>query len=272
MDQKNNLKSVIQSFKYNDEKAVAGKRDKISKIKKVSKNQESYEDLQPSLANNLKLLFIGFNPGIQSSIQQHHYAHFTNLFWKLFNEARLLTKTLQSLKIPIEDTIEKDKFLEELVKVIDDGEYTTYVKTVHDFELVKYKIGFTDLVLRCTKSAQELTTSEKLANVPRLIEEFKRSETRLLVFIGKGIWEIVVKYVANDINLRFKITKANFKWGRQEQDNDPDYNLILQRLTEIIGYECNLYVFPNTSGLVTSLKYSEKLQLWNDLGEDVLLS
>jgi len=274
MDRGTNLKSIIHSFKYDDGKTVVKKTDKVSKTTKSTESSKlkDYKDLQPSLDDNLKLLFIGFNPGVQSSIQQHHYAHFTNLFWKLFNESGLLINVLQSLKIPIDDVIKEDPLLKELVKPISDRQYKTFAKPVNDFEIVKYKIGFTDLVLRCTKTAQELTLSEKLENVPRLFREFRESGSAFIVFIGKGIWEIVVKYVTNLLKVKVKLTKDNFQWGKQILGEDNMYNMILEKLYDILGYDHNIYVFPNTSGLVTSLKYDEKLQLWNDLSQQILNS
>lgn len=159
---------------------------KRTKAARESSIQQEYQDLQPSLDDRLKVLFIGFNPGLQSSIQQHHYAHFTNLFWKLFNESKLLINVLQSLNISVGDAIKEDPLLKELIQVDSDDKYKTFVKPVNDFEIVKYKIGFTDLVLRCTKTAQELNLSEKLENVPRLFNEFKQSGSTFIVFVGKG--------------------------------------------------------------------------------------
>lgn len=273
MDRSTNLKSIIHSFKYDDGKKMSRKTDKVSKRTKAapeSSIQKEYQDLQPSLDDSLKVLFIGFNPGVQSSIQQHHYAHFTNLFWKLFNESRLLINVLQSLNISIGDAIKEDPLLKELIKVVSDDKYKTFVKPVNDFEIVKYKIGFTDLVLRCTKTAQELNLSEKLENVPRLFNEFRQSGSTFIVFIGKGIWEIIVKYITNLLNIKIKLTKGNFQWGKQILGEDEPYNMLLKKLNEILGYKHNIYVFPNTSGLVTSLKYDEKLQLWNDLSHEIL--
>lgn len=273
MDRSTDLKSIIHSFKYDDGKKVAKRTDKVSKRTKAAREssiQQEYQDLQPSLDDRLKVLFIGFNPGLQSSIQQHHYAHFTNLFWKLFNESKLLINVLQSLNISVGDAIKEDPLLKELIQVDSDDKYKTFVKPVNDFEIVKYKIGFTDLVLRCTKTAQELNLSEKLENVPRLFNEFKQSGSTFIVFVGKGIWEIIVKYITNLLKIKVKLTKANFQWGKQIIGEDEPYNMILEKLNEILGCKHNIYVFPNTSGLVTSLKYDEKLQLWNDLSHEIL--
>lgn len=261
------LKALIKDFSLKQDPIVKPKvvelktnANKISKpVSSPAKHQTGtgpgYLDLPPSLADNLTVVFIGFNPGIQSSVTQHHYAHFSNLFWKLFNQSRLIFSVLR------DDP--RDAYLREKTK--DD---VSSFAAHDDNELLKYGIGFTDLVLRCTKAVSELTSSEKLENVPRLIEELKTSSPRFIVIVGKGIWETIVRYLNNGKIFKFK----NFKWGEQVIDQDrlqSEYSLLLLKLSKALNYNYSIYVFPNTSGLVTSLKYSEKLQLWNSLVSNI---
>lgn len=271
MDSSKELKKALESYKY---VGTESKSKKVLKINKKPRKQGpavgiKYDDLQPSLGPDLKVIFVGYNPGIQSSIQQHHYAHFTNLFWKLFNQSRILIHVLSSIKLDIDSERKKDSLLESLISLDNEGKYVSGVKPKDDFDLVKYKIGFTDLVLRCTRTAQELTLSEKLHNVPRLLKEFGDTNCSNVVFIGKGIWEIVVRYYLNLLDKNIKLKKDNFQWGIQEAGVDPDYNTLLERLHNDIGNECTIYVFPNTSGLVTSLNYKEKLELWEILASRI---
>lgn len=46
--------------------------------------------LQP----NLKILFVGINPGSRSALLGHHYAGPSNRFWKLLSESRLVSEPL----------------------------------------------------------------------------------------------------------------------------------------------------------------------------------
>ncbi|CUM64270.1 uncharacterized protein PRCAT00001867001 [Priceomyces carsonii] len=272
------LKSIIQSYKHETIHPEVLRNGKISKqgnskvIKSKSKcTSNTYKDLAPSLSNNLTILFIGYNPGIESSLKQHHYAHFTNLFWKLFNQSKLLLQVLEVNNYDLAKYLNSEDLLSKLVTEDQYGELCTNVLPEHDFELVKYNIGFTDLVLRCTRSAEELSLSEKLSNVPRLLEEFKNSSLKYLVFVGKGIWEIVVTYFCKSLGIKkLKLTKTNFIWGIQTKSMDEHYNEVLKELHQTVGHYFTIYVFPNTSGLVTTLKYSEKLKLWTDLSNDIL--
>lgn len=253
-----NLKSLLESFKHEDGvKTRIIKVEKPKKVtrRKVSKDYDGCQDLPPSLAKNLTVLFIGFNPGVESSKVQHHYAHFSNLFWKLFNQAKILGTIIEK------DKIEQDELV---VKLLKNG-----AKPEHDYELAKYNIGFTDLVLRCTKSAQELTMDEKIANVPRLIEELNYSNAKFIVFIGKGIWEIIVKYLTKQVGIKFVLTTKIFKWGLQYSVEDSAYQEILKTLYTSLPSNSRVYVFPNTSGLVTSMNFNQKLQLWQTLADDI---
>lgn len=220
--------SKIKSFRNNTVKVHKPK----AKIKKQS--YEGLKDLQPSIKPGLDLIFIGFNPGIESSRSQHHYAHHTNAFWKLFNEAKILEKSLSHQGQGIDPN---DKLLKSLLK---------QCKAENDLQLVKYNIGFSDLVLRCTRAALELSMAEKLQNVPRLLQEFREAKPKKVAIIGKGIWEVFIKYLQD---------KSPIEYGLQPKS-------IVERLIDI---DIDIYVFPSTSGLVTSMNYQQKLALWHGL-------
>lgn len=263
------LKNVIRSFKCNEESDSVSNINKITKPtsksprskKKHPSNQQpsnqhpsnpTLQDLPPSIKPNILLVFVGFNPGVESSKQQHHYAHFTNLFWKLFNHLNLLRLVLHKQHM----TMNGDKFLNELFN--EDG--TCNAAARHDNDLLDYGIGFTDLVLRCTKAAQELSMKEKIANVPRILSEFDTCQAPFIVIIGKGIWEIIVKYLLP----AHKLKKESFKWGFQ----DP-VSPVMKEFHRQCHYNPSVYVFPNTSGLVALMKWPQKLELWQDLVEDI---
>ncbi|CAX43146.1 DNA repair protein, putative [Candida dubliniensis CD36] len=238
-------------------------------------------DLKPSLNDHLQVLFVGFNPGTESAIQQHHYAHHSNLFWKLFNQSQLLHKVIsknnqqEEQQIVLDDS--NDQFLNHL---LENG-----CNATHDFKLIKYNIGFSDLVLRSTARADQLTISEKLENVPRLLSEFKSSRVETIVIVGKGIWEIIVKYFMKELNIsstNFKLTSSNsnrksdggsapknFEWGLLQKGSDLTYNLIIDSIYKHIDESSKIYILPNTSGLVASLSFDEKLKLWQDMVNDL---
>jgi G:T/U-mismatch repair DNA glycosylase len=213
--------------------------------------KSNYKDLAPSLAPHLTVVFVGFNPGVESSISQHHYAHFSNLFWKLFNQSRLALSVIP--------TAARDKFVTDGLKV----GFAPY----NDLDLARYGIGFTDLVLRCTKLASELSAAEKLSNVPRLLGELRLAQPRFVVFIGKGVWETVVRYLCGSAPAS---VLSEFTWGHQtRQPSLTRYDQVLKRLCTLLEYDFEVYVFPSTSGLVTTLNFAQKLELWEHLAKDI---
>ena len=42
----------------------------------------------------MRVLFVGINPGIRSSLTGHHFAGFSNRFWKLLFEAKLVPEAI----------------------------------------------------------------------------------------------------------------------------------------------------------------------------------
>lgn len=252
----------LQSFRYEGDKIsskIAKPKLKSKKNTNSNNKQPHLPDLRQSLNLQLKVLFIGFNPGVESSVKQHHYAHHSNLFWKLFNQSKLLHKVIE-----VEDIdVGKDKFLKNL---INNG-----CQANNDFELIDYNIGFTDLVLRCTSRADQLSNEEKLENVPRLLKEFKESNVQNIVIIGKGIWEVIVKYLSYKLDVKVKkLNKDNFTWGLQKHEgDDKNYNLVVESIYNELSKNTKLYVFPNTSGLVASLTFAEKLDLWQKMVDNI---
>lgn len=140
------------------------KKRKITKPKKLlikklpPKKQVNLPYLRPSLSEKIHVLFTGFNAGEKSAIQQHRYAHHKNHYWQLFNKSGLLGK------INASQNFQSDETLEELLV---DG-----YNSVYDYHLLNYGIGFTSLVERSTKTILDLTMTEKLESVPRLLKEF----------------------------------------------------------------------------------------------------
>lgn len=254
-----NLHKIIHSFRYDLDEAAPRvpelalralqRRDTKTLPKKPKPARKNPPllgpDLPPSLAENLVIIFVGFNPGVASSHTQHHYAHHSNLFWKLFNQLDLLSVVKGDSTDPL---------LEELYV---DGK--SAVKPCHDNLLTRFGIGFLDLVLRCTQRAEHLSPQEKLQNVPRLMSEFKQSHAQHIVIVGKGIWEVMCKFLDPH-------AKDRFVWGLQPQ------NSVMDALHSRCGYQPNVFVFPSTSGLVASMTYEQKFALWRELAAVVSAS
>ena len=119
-------------------------------------------DLAPMISDSLRLLFIGFNPGVQSAQMQHHYAHPSNLFWKLFNQLALLPQVARAQGILDHPLV---------LELFQDGKGLASFRD--DARLVDVGIG-------------------------RVMREVRLSNASHVVVVGKGVWETFVRAFTGD--------------------------------------------------------------------------
>lgn len=107
------------------------------------------------IAPNLKILFIGFNPGNRSAATGHHFAGYSNKFWKLLAAAEL----------------------------------TPYqFKPEEDGKLLALGLGITNIVARPSRAAAEITKAEYLAGRIILQEKLQLYKPRVACFAGVGVY------------------------------------------------------------------------------------
>lgn len=128
---------------------------------KLRKKADWEGPLPPLLRPDLSLVFVGFNPGLESARVGHYYAHRSNRFWKFLRMSGLVDRALTSY---------------------DDWK-------VPDL----YNYGFTDLVARSTRAAHELSHEEMAAGVIELEDRIEQYHPERVCFVGKGIWEAVAR-------------------------------------------------------------------------------
>ncbi|KAI9475416.1 MAG: uracil-DNA glycosylase-like protein [Benjaminiella poitrasii] len=110
------------------------------------------------LEDDLRVLFVGINPGLMSAAKGHHYASHTNHFWPCLSESGLVDRK---------------------------------VTFVDDIELpARYRLGFTNLTARTTRKASDLSKSEQEMGIPILTRKIETYRPRVACFVGKGIYEI----------------------------------------------------------------------------------
>ncbi len=112
--------------------------------------------LPDHLDHNLKILFIGFNPGLQSEEEGHHYANPTNRFYAVLKEAGLTDRKLS----PEEDR-----------------------------KLLNYGYGLTNIVDRPTRGAADLTAEDYASGRERLLEKITIYRPSVNCFVGKGVYQ-----------------------------------------------------------------------------------
>jgi TDG/mug DNA glycosylase family protein len=155
------------------------------------------------IAARLDILFVGINPGLYSGAIGHHFARPGNRFWPALAAAGLTPRHLA----PHEER-----------------------------ELLKHRLGITNIVNRSTASAAELSEQELLAGGRRLRAKLRRYRPRLVAVLG------VQAYAA-----AFRRKPATI--GRQPEP--------------LAG--CPLWVLPNPSGLNASYQAKDFARLFRRL-------
>lgn len=141
------------------------------------------------LKKDLNIIFIGFNPSLVSGEVGHNYANKHNRFWKILFEAGLTDR----MYLPDEDG-----------------------------DLLQKGMGFTNIVSRPTRAADEITREEYQEGREILKQKIDFYKPKIAFFVGKGVY---LQYS--------QCKKAN--WGKQHKK-------IVEGVTD--------FVAPSSSGLV----------------------
>jgi TDG/mug DNA glycosylase family protein len=104
------------------------------------------------------VLFVGINPGVRSATIGHHFAGFSNRFWKLLFDARLVPELLRA-----ED----------------------------DVRLPEFHFGITNLVPRPTPGIDTLRPSEYVEGLEALKDKVRRWKPRIVAFVGVTLFRSV---------------------------------------------------------------------------------
>ena len=104
------------------------------------------------------MLFVGINPGVRSATIGHHFAGFSNRFWKLLFDARLLPELLRA-----ED----------------------------DRRLLEFHYGITNLVARPTPGIDTLRPAEYVEGLESLKRKVRRWKPPIVAFVGVTLFRAI---------------------------------------------------------------------------------
>jgi double-stranded uracil-DNA glycosylase len=149
--------------------------------------QAAYGRAIPDLiAPDLDVLFVGINPSLWSGAVGLHFARPGNRFWRALHEAGFTDRLLS----PYEGR-----------------------------ELLKRRIGVTNLVNRATASADELDIADYRRGMRRISAKVRRYRPKVVAFVGMGAYRVA-------------FTRPRARGGRQDE-----------RLAGAV-----IWVLPNPSG------------------------
>jgi double-stranded uracil-DNA glycosylase len=116
---------------------------------------ESLQEIPDHLDDGLQVVFVGFNPSIQSSETGHHYANPRNNFWRILHSSGLTPRLYAASE---------------------------------DKELLKLGFGFTNIVARPTRGIKDLSREEYVQGRIILRSKLELYRPRIVCFVGKGVY------------------------------------------------------------------------------------
>ena len=106
------------------------------------------------------MLFVGINPGIRSAETGHHFAGYSNRFWKLLFDSRLVPEPIDWRS---------------------------------DARLPEWGYGITNLVPRETPGIDTLSAGECLAGIEVLRRKVRRYKPEIVAFVGVSLYRWVFR-------------------------------------------------------------------------------
>lgn len=109
------------------------------------------KELPDYINSEVKVLFVGINPGLRSANVGHHFAGYSNRFWKLLNQSRLVPEPL----------------------------------TYHDdWRLPEWGIGLTNIVTRPTSGSNALTPKDYQIGRIQLAAKIRKYQISIIAVLG----------------------------------------------------------------------------------------
>jgi double-stranded uracil-DNA glycosylase len=121
----------------------------------VSTRRAALPPLRDRIRPGVRVLFVGINPGVRSALTGHHFAGFSNRFWKLLYDARLVPEPI------------------------------TYAD---DDRLPEWGYGITNVIARPTPGIDTLRPEEYVAGCARLRRKIQRHHPAVVALVGVTVF------------------------------------------------------------------------------------
>jgi TDG/mug DNA glycosylase family protein len=136
--------------------------------------------LKDRIKPGVRILFVGINPGMRSEAIGHHFAGYSNRFWKLLHESRIVP---------------------ELIRAEDDD------------RLPEWGLGITNLVARATPGIDTLRPDEYIAGAHVLRKKIKRYEPEIVALVGVTVFRSLFQLRSN-IRVRLGLQRQRIESSR----------------------------------------------------------
>ena len=115
--------------------------------------------LRDRIAPGLRVLFVGINPGVRSAETGHHFAGFSNRFWKLLSESKLVPEP---------------------------------ITCVDDQRLVEWGLGITNLIARPSPGIDDLRPREYVEGWAILEKKIRRYRPAVVALVGVTVYRAIL--------------------------------------------------------------------------------
>jgi TDG/mug DNA glycosylase family protein len=115
--------------------------------------------LKDRIGPGLRLLFVGINPGVRSALTGHHFAGYSNRFWKLLSDSRLVPEPM------------------------------TYKE---DYRLPEWGLGITNLVARPSPGIDDLRPVEYVEGWRVLERKIRRYRPEVVALVGVTLYRAIL--------------------------------------------------------------------------------
>ena len=129
------------------------------------KREASWSELRlkDRIAPGLRVLFVGINPGVRSAVTGHHFAGFSNRFWKLLFESGLVP---------------------------------TLITYEDDDRLPEFGYGITNLIARPSPGIDDLHPAEYVEGWKSLDRKIRKYRPQVVALVGVTLYRAILPQLA----------------------------------------------------------------------------
>jgi TDG/mug DNA glycosylase family protein len=131
--------------------------------------------LRDRLRSGVRVIFVGINPGVRSAETGHHFAGFSNRFWKLLTESRLVPEP---------------------------------ITCVDDDQLVEWELGITNLIARPTPGINDLQPHEYVEGWTILERKIRRYRPVVVALVGVTVYRAILPLLDASMPIRRRSASA----------------------------------------------------------------
>jgi TDG/mug DNA glycosylase family protein len=123
--------------------------------------------LKDRIKPGVRVLFVGINPGVRSALTGHHFAGFSNRFWRLLSESGLVPQLM------------------------------TYEE---DYRFPEFGYGITNLVARPSPGIDDLSPAEYVAGWKALERKIRRYRPEVVALVGVTLYRAIEPLIAGEVD------------------------------------------------------------------------